>query len=182
MSNRTRNAVLTCASVLALTCAGSATARILQPGEKLVAGEVLYSDEGRYFATLQHDGNFVVYRNAAPLRAIWSTNTTGLGAVTADMQSDGNFVLHNSSHHPVWHSGSNGANRSFTVTDIGQAVVIAPGQVHWSLPGALLPLYRRLRATPIFRSPHDTRPGPGGIPAYCTANWKSCDAWTRARG
>jgi diadenosine tetraphosphatase ApaH/serine/threonine PP2A family protein phosphatase len=141
----------------------------------------MYSNEGRYLATLQHDGNFVVYRNAMPLRAVWSTNTTGLGAVMANMQGDGNFVLYDSSRRPIWNAGSNGPNRAFTINELGQAVVIAPGQVHWTMAGALLPLYRRLRVTPVWMSPHDKSPGRGSIPPYCLGDWRACDAETRHR-
>jgi len=178
MLTRIHRLVVACVSVAAITYGAGVSARVLQSGERLVAGEVMYSDEGRYLATLQHDGNFVVYRNAAPLRAVWSTNTTGRGAVTADMQADGNFVLLDSSRRPIWHTASNGPNRSFTINELGQAVVIAPGQVHWSFAGALLPLYQRLRAKPIWMSPHDKY---AGIPAYCVGNWKICDAQTRHR-
>lgn len=179
MLNRIRTIAMACASVFAMTYGGGAAARILQPGERLVPGEVMYSDEGRYLALLQQDGNFVVYRNAQPLRAIWSTNTTGLGAVMADMQGDGNFVLYDRARRAIWNAGSNGPNRAFTINELGQAVVIAPGQVHWTMAGALLPLYRRLRVTPIWTSPYDKSPGKGGIPPYCLGYWKTCDAQTR---
>jgi hypothetical protein len=171
-----RRLIVACVSVVAITYGAGVAARVLQPGQRLVAGEVMHSAEGRYVATLQHDGNFVVYRNASPLRAVWSTNTTGRGAATAEMQADGNFVLFDNSRRPIWHTGSNGPNRSFTVNELGQAVVIAPGQVHWSFAGALLPLYKRLRSKPIWMSPPDKY---AGIPAYCREDWKICDAKTR---
>jgi diadenosine tetraphosphatase ApaH/serine/threonine PP2A family protein phosphatase len=179
MVTRIHSFVVACVSVVALTYGSGVAARVLQPGERLVAGQVMYSDEGRYLATLQHDGNFVVYRNAMPLRPIWSTNTTGRGAVTADMQGDGNFVLYDRGRHPIWSAGSNGPNRAFTINELGQAVVVTPGQVHWSTPGALLPLYHRLRVTPVFMSDADKRPGPGSFPLYCTGGWKVCDARVR---
>jgi hypothetical protein len=181
MLNRIRSIAIACVSVGALTYGSYAAARVLQPGERLVAGEIMYSDEGHYLALLQQDGNFVVYRNGTPLRAIWSSNTTGLGAVTADMQGDGNFVLYDKSRRSIWHTRSNGPNRAFTINELGQAVVIAPGQVHWTTPGALLPLYQRLRSMPVFMSPADKRPVRGSVPLYCRGDWGMCDAQTRHR-
>lgn len=181
MINRTRTLVIACLSFVALAHGQRAAARVLQAGERLVAGEVMYSDEGHYLATLQHDGNFVVYRNAAPLRAIWSTNTTGLGAVTADMQGDGNFVLYDRARRPIWSTRSNGPNRAFTINELGQAVVITPGQINWTTPGALLPLYRRLRVAPVFMSAHDRSPVRGSVPLHCRGDWRQCDAMTRHR-
>lgn len=181
MVTRTRSLVVACVSIVAFAYGSSTAARVLQSGERLVAGEIMYSDEGRYLATLQHDGNFVVYRNTTPLRPIWSTNTTGRGAVMADMQGDGNFVLYDRSRRPVWNTGSNGPNRAFTINELGQAVVITPGQVHWTMPGALLPLYQRLRVKPVFMSSADRSPAPGSFPLYCFENWKVCDAKTRHR-
>lgn len=181
MLNRTRFIAVACVSASALIYVSCAAARILQPGERLVAGEIMYSDEGHYLALLQQDGNFVVYRNQSPLRAIWSTNTTGLGAVMADMQGDGNFVLYDRSRRPIWNTGNNGPGRVFTINELGQAVVIAPGQVHWTTPGALLPLYQRLRGVPVFMSPHDRHPVRGSVPLYCAEGWRICEAKTRHR-
>lgn len=181
MATRKQILLFACMSAVTLTYASGVSARVLHPGERLVAGEVMYSDEGRYFATLQHDGNFVVYRNATPLRAIWSTNTVGRGAVMADMQTDGNFVLYDSARRPIWNTASNGPNRSFTVNELGQAVVITPGQVHWTTPGALLPLYQRLRVAPVFMSPIDKNFDRRGTPPYCYEDWRMCALKTRHR-
>jgi len=154
----------------------SASARVLRGGDNLRQGEGIYSDEGRYYAVLQHDGNFVVYRNASPGRAVWSTNTTGLGAVSANMQHDGNFVLYDRAGRAIWNTGTHGPTRSFTVNDIGQAVVMVPGQGHWSSAGAMLPLYRRLGVKATWVSPYDTSPGKGGPPIHCYMTWQACQA------
>jgi hypothetical protein len=102
---------------------GQAFAGLLQPGQGLAAGERIYSNNGQYFAQMQSDGNFVVYTNGG--KALWSTNTTGLGANWAVMQSDGNFALYNKEQgRAVW-SSNTAYNMSgyASITDYGQWIV-----------------------------------------------------------
>jgi nucleoid-associated protein YgaU len=77
----------------------------LQKGEKLEVGQSLTSANGAYKATLQDDGNFVLYSGD---QAIWSTKTNGQSVVRAEVQEDGNFVLYTADK-PVWHSDTKGA-------------------------------------------------------------------------
>ncbi|KAA0074195.1 LysM peptidoglycan-binding domain-containing protein [Mycolicibacterium sp. P9-64] len=77
----------------------------LHKGEKLEVGQSLTSDNGAYKATLQDDGNFVLYSGD---QAIWSTETNGQAVVRAEVQEDGNFVLYTADK-PVWHSDTKGA-------------------------------------------------------------------------
>ncbi|PTR33474.1 hypothetical protein C8J98_103236 [Luteibacter sp. OK325] len=58
---------------------------------------------------------------------------------------------------------------------------MAPGQVHWTTPGALLPLYQRLRVVPVFMSPVDKNFDRRGTPPHCYENWRTCEAKTRHR-
>ena len=120
---------------LALSIAGfcglvslSASAEFLQAGQSLAAGQSLLSHDGRYTATMQTDGNLVVYRNSDRV-AIWNTGTSGRGAVTANMQTDGNFVLYTAQGVPVWQTGTSWQAGSlpneFTVDDQGLATVIS---------------------------------------------------------
>ncbi|ROP57868.1 MULTISPECIES: hypothetical protein [unclassified Rathayibacter] len=98
----------------------------------LASDGLLRSDDGRYRAVMQGDGNFVVY---GPTGAVWQTGTSGVessfefskdgtaqvvagsGAVTWTatpaggtapfrlvMQSDGNLVEYDAHHHAVWSS------------------------------------------------------------------------------
>lgn len=100
-------------------------AAALKAGETLWQGSFLYSDDLHYFAAMQSDGNLVVYRNNGTNSAVWSTNTAGLGANRAVMQSDGNLVLYTPDHRAVWQTGSHGQGHFFTVTEHGQAMVLA---------------------------------------------------------
>lgn len=77
----------------------------LHNGEKLERGQSLTSENGAYRATLQEDGNFVLYSGDT---AVWSTETDGQNVVRAEVQEDGNFVLYTPDK-PVWHSDTKGA-------------------------------------------------------------------------
>lgn len=121
-SIRFRALVATTLTALSITTAHAAA---LLPGETLWAGQSLYSDDHRYFAAMQTDGNLVVYRNDGTHKAVWSTQTTGRGVNRAVMQADGNFVLYTADHQAIWWTGSNGPSRMFTVTEHGQAMILA---------------------------------------------------------
>lgn len=105
----------------------SASAAWLKVNEQISAGQSLASHDGRYTATMQSDGNFVVYRVADSV-AIWNTGTVGTGADHIVMQDDGNLVLYTPDGRAVWWTGTvanaNLANE-FTVDDVGRAVVVA---------------------------------------------------------
>lgn len=104
---------------------------ILYPTQGLRAGERMYSNNSKYFAQMQPDGNFVVYTAAGV--PIWSTNTTGLGADWAVMQADGNFVLYNSmTGKAIWSSKTTYNVPGFAaISDYGQWIVFKNTPV-WS--------------------------------------------------
>ncbi len=52
------------------------------------------------FATLQTDGNFVVYDSAN--RPLWNSGTSGTGADLLNMENDGRIIL----YRPIWQSGT----------------------------------------------------------------------------
>lgn len=106
-----------------LLLSGRAFAGVLLPGQGLSAGQSVYSDNNIYHATMQTDGNFVVYTNTG--EALWSTNTTGLGANYAVMQADGNFVLYNrSTGRALWSSNTTYKKNGYAaVSDYGQFIV-----------------------------------------------------------
>jgi hypothetical protein len=162
-------------AAVAIAWSGGASARILMPGEHLSSGEVMYSEDGHYLATMQPDGNFVVYKNETPLRLIWSTGTTGRGAVTANMQFDGNFVLYDAVGHAVWDTRSWGRDRVFTVTEFGQAMIMAPGKVKRHQPGPGTNLWAKLRFKPVWiAKQYDRVPGRLGDGPYCIGDPHAC--------
>ena len=72
---------------------------VLTAGQYLSTDDYLVSDNGQYFAIMQGDGNFVLYRGSGPsnnLGYIWAIRHTALptGPYFAIMQNDGNFVVY----------------------------------------------------------------------------------------
>ena len=72
------------------------------------------STKNEFYAILQSDGNFVLYRSSKfkPSNALWNTKTYNLSApkpFKLIMQSDGNLVLYDANDNTVW--ASNTQNR-----------------------------------------------------------------------
>lgn len=93
----------------------------LAPGEYLRVGEYLISPDKKFFAIMQADGNFCVYRGSDPLNqknCIWATNTYGNGPSFVVMQDDGNICVYKETgpqrqRDCTWASGTNGKGKSF---------------------------------------------------------------------
>jgi hypothetical protein len=81
----------------------------LSEGGRLQAGEKLTSSDGRFVATFQTDGNFVVYEGSKPL---WNTGTHGSGAAWVILQQDDNLVVYDSWNRPKWASNTVGRGTS----------------------------------------------------------------------
>jgi len=175
MMKRFYAAILTCGSLLVFAWTGDTHARILQPGERLVKGESMLSEDSRYLGAMQHDGNFVVYSNDGLWRPLWSTNTTGRGAISAHMQRDGNFVLYDGAGRAIWWTGSNGRDRVFAITEYGQAMVLAPGKVDRHEPGPRTMLFARLGFKPVWKArTYDHVPGTHGNGPHCIGDPHAC--------
>jgi hypothetical protein len=76
----------------------------LDQGGVLKANEELRSQDGRYRAVMQADGNFVVYGG----RALWASNTMGHGGHYVILQDDHNLVVYDHHRGAKWASGTNG--------------------------------------------------------------------------
>jgi surface antigen len=104
----------------------------LLAGERLTAGEQLYSANRQYVLTLQADGNLVLSTQGG--RAIWDAHTAGHPGADAEMQSDGNLVVYSSSRQALWsiptqlHGGG-----QVVVQNDGNVVAYTPGnQPYWA--------------------------------------------------
>ncbi|MDQ7996407.1 MAG: hypothetical protein AAGC76_11200 [Luteibacter sp.] len=177
MKAKLRGVALACVAMVATVAGTSTHARILQPGESLMAGESMHSEDGRYVAIMQGDGNFVVYRIDGAWRAIWSTNTHGRGAVQAIMQRDGNFVLYDAAGRAVWWTASNGRDRTFIVTEHGQAMVVAPGKVPSKTKGPGTSHWRQHHVKPVWAArEYDRATVRGGNGPHCIGDPHTCGA------
>lgn len=81
----------------------------LGAGQTLYAGEYLESGNG-YYAVMQHDGNFVLYKTMhwVPANALWASNTDGKGVKPRRivMQNDGNLVIYDTYNNATWASNT----------------------------------------------------------------------------
>jgi hypothetical protein len=82
----------------------NSTSGIVLPPTNLAQGGHIISGNGLFDATLQTDGNFVIYRkDGNSQQALWATHTNGRG-VRAAVQADGNFVIYDAANVAAWAS------------------------------------------------------------------------------
>lgn len=97
----------------------------LQTGQKLEEGQTLVN--GAYFAELQTDGNFVVYKE--PATPLWSTQTSHSsmhpGPFFLEVQGDGNLVLYDKNSKPVWATSTKGLDPFLVMQGDGNLVLYA---------------------------------------------------------
>jgi hypothetical protein len=101
----------------------------LEPGQELLRGDWLTSQDGRFAFVLQDDGNLVLY---GPRGALWASNTAGIAVRTAIMQHDGNLVLYGYDGRAVWHSNTYGQTDSRLVLQNDGNVVIYRSGAVWA--------------------------------------------------
>jgi hypothetical protein len=94
-SGSTDNSLSTCAFTYGVV----QTEGVLRTNQRLVAGQKMLSNDGRFTFTMQTDGNLVMYYGTTPL---WASNTYLSPGVVVIMQTDGNLVIYDTNHSPVW--------------------------------------------------------------------------------
>jgi len=91
----------------------------------IAENEELRSENGRFRAVVQSDGNFVLYKDGST--PIWATGTNGKGRqpYRVEVQSDGNVVLYEGGGSAPWATGTNGkaSDVKFIVQDDGNLVL-----------------------------------------------------------
>lgn len=65
----------------------------------------------------------VIYTTANPIKAIWASNTQGMGGVKLCMQTDGNLVLYTASNSPIWNTATFFAGATVELQYDGQLAV-----------------------------------------------------------
>jgi hypothetical protein len=107
----------------------------LMPGDKLAAGDAVYSPNDQYRLVMQPDGNLVECNNTTSTAA-WATYTVGQGNYAA-MQTDGNLVVYGSSTGALWNSQTGGHSGAFLVVQSDSNIVIYDnGQPLWTSGGS----------------------------------------------
>jgi hypothetical protein len=108
---------------------------VLHPSNSCSVFSCLTSPNGMYEATLQTDGNFVIYKITSSTTPIWSTRTNGYGnSVWLGNQGDGNLVLYiPNPTRPIWASGSNGRGAAYLqMQNDGNLVLYSAGHATWA--------------------------------------------------
>ena len=96
----------------------------LYPGQTLLPGEMIYSNDGRYELEFQHNGNLALGRIGSPSVELWNSNTRRKNARRVVMQTDGNLVILNHRGKPVWASGTHRHARAYLdLQSDGNAVI-----------------------------------------------------------
>ncbi len=109
----------------------------LFPGQSLLPGQSLQSDNKLHTLIMQSDGNAVLYNSAS--QPLWSTKTGGL-IQPRDfiMQTDGNLVLYDVSGQPRWASNTwNNPSAFLNVQNDGNLVVYRAGSATETANNAL---------------------------------------------
>ena len=124
---------LTALTFLSLLPSATASAaeytHILEPGQRLYAGDTLYSPNHSYRLIMQGDGNLVIYNGGT---ALWSTKTNGHSGASAVMQGDGNFVVYQSGH-ALWNSHTDHHGGAvLDMQDDGNLVIRESGSAIWA--------------------------------------------------
>ncbi|XP_017321623.1 B-type lectin plumieribetin [Ictalurus punctatus] len=117
-------------SPLPLSLRRTMSRNFLSMNDELQKGDFLLSNNRKYRAVFQEDGNFVVY-GCGP---VWASNTCGItDAHRLIMQEDCNLVIYTPCK-PVWSTNTNrsGVKRCrLTLRDDGTLVVENDGAVVW---------------------------------------------------
>ncbi len=77
-----------------------------------------------YEVNFQSDGNLIIYNPYK--KAVWASNTAGMGATLLKMQADGNLVIYNNIQ-PLWDSKTNGQPGAYlAIQEDGNLVIYTP--------------------------------------------------------
>lgn len=115
----------------------------LSMGEYLSGGMRITSLNGKYFAMMQTDGNFVIYQSDTQ-KPLWHTNTYGgnYTSYRAMMQTDGNFVVYgikNGAMTALWNAGTHVYGSGTYRLELGDDSVLRVkknGNTVWNSPNA----------------------------------------------
>jgi surface antigen len=134
---------------------------MLYEGQRLYAGQALWSGPGGYEAVMQGDGNFVVYAPGGA--ALWATHTSVPGS-SIILQGDGNLVVYAPGGKALWASSTGGGNGALVMQGDSNLVIYFAGVPLWS----------------SNRSHGATRGYNGFTAGYCT--WYAAQRWDQATG
>ncbi|KZX22137.1 hypothetical protein [Rathayibacter tanaceti] len=142
--------------------ASSVNGRIAEPpidtlfaGQTLRANRQLTSENGRFTARMQDDGNLVGY---GPQGVVWNTGIRGAGNRLV-LQEDGNAVVYGADGSVRWSSDTRGTDLRLGITNAGSLIIVnQDGSIIWTsqaaLPSSTLYATNGLDAGSLLRSPN----------------------------
>ncbi|MGK5674309.1 LamG-like jellyroll fold domain-containing protein [Micromonospora sp. URMC 106] len=103
----------------------------LTTGQRLTAGQYLWSRLDNHRLIMQGDGNLVQYDKGV---AVWASNTQGNPGAFVQMQTDGNLVIYRADGAALWSTRTHGTDaRLLAVQNDGNLVLYAlDGRVIWA--------------------------------------------------
>jgi hypothetical protein len=108
----------------------SDTTDTLGPGQRLLPGDHLVSNDGAYQLVMQSDGNLVGYASNG---AFWASGTANHPGASAVMQNDGNFVIYGTNNTPLWSQACcAGGSRIVMQTDRNIVIYHPDNGVGWA--------------------------------------------------
>lgn len=103
----------------------------LPANHKLCQDSFIVSPNKEYYARMQEDGNFVVYKssNFIPINSLWCSGIKdkGTGPFHLIMQSDANLVIYDKTNNATWSSGTHKKGKfpcSLCLSDIGNLSIV----------------------------------------------------------
>jgi len=95
---------------------------LILPNKAYNNGTTWWSNDNKYYLTMQSDGNLVLYNNKN--KPLWSSKTSGNPNSILYMQKDGNLVIYNYNNYnnALWHSGTHGNPGSYAALTDGNLI------------------------------------------------------------
>ncbi len=104
----------------------------LNGGDRLNAGQTIFSANHKIKLVMQNDGNLVLYTTHDD-HPIWASATNSIEPRYAVMQEDGNFVVYNPARKAVWSSNTYKYRGAFLVLqNDGNMVIYQASKAVWS--------------------------------------------------
>ncbi|KAM4534149.1 B-type lectin plumieribetin-like [Odontesthes bonariensis] len=104
----------------------------LSKNDELRKGDSLMSNNKKWMAIFQDDGNFVVYG----WKPVWASDTYGSDAIRLCMQADCNLVMYNQCNAPKWSTNTYMSTECkmcrLHLTDEGKLELYREGEKKWS--------------------------------------------------
>ncbi|XP_071760083.2 B-type lectin plumieribetin-like [Centroberyx gerrardi] len=105
----------------------------ISTNQELRKGDYLLSDDEKYKAIFQEDGNFAIYKGGS---CTWKADTASSQPFRILLQKDNNLVMYTRGDNTFWETATAGTTQSermrLTLTNQGHLVLDNNGQTIWT--------------------------------------------------